>query len=473
MKSRIAFIAFVIGAVLSAAMPASAGVNYNSGACVEFVDTLEPIAVIPVGCELWDCCPGCPGNVINWRIRVSGNALESVVFQFDNLSADAKRFLKIKGKARWEGNALRVGPGETVISGFKYDPRAVPPVATPRLFASKRILSRLRDELAQHAIASRDGQMEVVVEQLMGKYVINEARVHYNVTKCAGPFGNTDHIALENNIGNDDAVVLFDAHPRVGDCIGDGFRRGKEIVFMGDLNPGACKTEAMIFSDDNAMAFITPTWTDSVFDKEPVTLRKILIAPMAVWFVDDDPGIRNRAWWGIAWADYYYNQNNVGISFSPTYTDISTNTNAVSLFDGTCKVSEIKASGFYRPNQLNVYYINNPSFMLRGGNCPSDRNIIFIARTADQGTLAHELGHAFSLTHPNDPPVIAGFGTENIMWAGGTGRTNFTIGQALRMNLNDKSMLNVNHVRLGFVRDCDDRIESDICPKLIVDSTPK
>ena len=59
------------------------------------------------------------------------------------------------------------------------------------------------------------------------------------------------------------------------------------------------------------------------------------------------------------------------------------------------------------------------------------------------------------------------------MWGGGTGRTNFTIGQALRMNLNDKSMLNVNHVRLGFVRDCDDRIESDICPKLIVDSTPK
>jgi hypothetical protein len=473
MKSRIAFIAFVIGAVLSAAIPASAGVDYNSGACVEFADTLEPIAVIPVGCELWDCCPGCPGNFINWRIRVSGVALESVVFQFDNLSADARRFLKIKGKAVWEGNALRVGPGETVVSGFKYDPRAVPPVATPRLFATKRILSRLRNELAQHAIASRDGQMELVVEQLMGKYVINEARVHYNVTKCAGPFGNTDHIALENNIGNDDAVVLFDAHPRSGTCIEDGLRRGKEIIFMGDLNPGACKTEAMIFSDDNAMALITPTWTDSLFDKEPVTLRKILIAPVAVWFVDDDPGIRNRAWWGISWADYYYNQNNVGIAFSPTYTDISTNTNAVQLFDGTCNVSKIKASGFYRPNQLNIYYINSPTMSDRGGNCVSDRNIIFIARTADEGTLAHEIGHAFSLSHPNDAPVIDGFGMENIMYGGGTGRTNFTIGQALRMNLNAKSMLNVNHVRLGFVRDCDDRTESDICPKLIVDSTPK
>jgi len=473
MKSRIAFIALVIGAVISTAVPASAGVNYNSGACVEFADTLEPIAVIPVGCELWDCCPGCPGNFINWRIRVSGDTLESVVFQFDNLSAEAKRFLKIKGKARWEGNALRVEPGETVVSGFKYDPRALPPVATPRLFANKRILSRLRDELAQHAVASRDGQMEVVVEQSMGKYVINEARVHYNVTKCAGPFGNTDHIALANNIGNDDAVVLFDAHPRSGNCIEDVFRRGKEIIFMGDLNPGACKTEAMIFSDDNAMALITPTWTDSLFDKEPVTLGKILIAPVAVWFVDNDPGIRNRAWWGISWADYYYNQNNVGIAFSPTYTDISTNTNAVQLLDGTCNVNMIKASGFYRPNQLNVYYVNSLSLFARGRNCESDPNIIFIARTADEGTLAHEIGHALSLSHPNDSPAIDGIGMENIMYSGATGRTNLTIGQALRMNLNAKSMLNVNHVRLGFVRDCDDRTESGICPKLSVDSTPK
>jgi hypothetical protein len=476
MKSRIAFIAFVIGAVLSAAIPASAGVDYNSGACVEFADTLEPIAVIPVGCELWDCCPGCPGNFINWHIRVSGDALESVVFQFDNLSADAKRFLKIKGKARWEGNALRVGPGETVVSGFKYDPRAVPPVATPRLFATKRILSRLRDELAQHAIASRDGQMEVVVEQLMGKYVINESRVHYNVTKCAGPFGNTDHIALENNIGNDDAVVLFDAHPRSGTCIEDGLRRGKEIIFMGDLNPGACRTEAMIFSDDNAMALITPTWTDSLFDKEPVTLRKILIAPVAVWLVDDDPGTELLAHWGMNAANYYYNFHNVGIAFSPTYTDISTNTKAVQLLDGNCsRVNEIKASSFYRPDQLNVYYVNTLSMSVKGRECwGTEPNIIFIARTSDSETPAHEIGHAFSLNHPNDPPApIPGFGTENIMWSGASGRTNFTIGQALRMNLNAKSMLNVNHVRLGFVRDCDDRTESDICPKLIVDSTPK
>ena len=479
MKFGIAFVALIIAVVFWAVVPASAGVNYSSGACVEFADTLEPITWISVGCETVDCCPGCPGNTINWRIRVSGDALESVVFQFDNLPAGATRSLKIKGRAHWEGNTLRVGPGETIVSGFKYDPRALPAVATPRLFGNKRILSRLRDEVAQNVAASNDrGRMEVVVEQLMGKNVINEARVFYKMVKCPS-FGNTDHVALQNNVGNDNAVVLFDARDRFGNCLDDSFRRGTATVFMGDLHQnGFCNSEVMIFSDDNAMALVRPTfWTDSVFDNLPVTLQPIRVAPIAVWLVDSSSDTQLRAQFGMAAANYFYNFHNVGIAFSPTYTDISSNTSAVNLLDGQCVTDQIKASSFYRPNQLNVYYIDNPGLGDRGVNCfGGEPNIIFINKTAVQETLAHELGHAFSLDHPNYPPAtIDGFAANNIMWSGATGRTNFTIGQAVRMNLNVNSVLNVNKIRIGLVRDppCGDRTVNELCPALIADSTPQ
>jgi hypothetical protein len=265
-------------------------------------------------------------------------------------------------------------------------------------------------------------------------------------------------------------------------CVNDQAYRGTEIVFVGDLRAiGSCNSEAAIFSDDNAMAFMTNvTWTDSIFDKNPVSLQPIRVAPVAVWLANPNatPGALQRAQFELGSANVYYNFHNIGISFNATYTDVSTDANAVQTIGGDCSsVNDIRASNFYRPNQLNVYYIQNPSVTWRGLNCWGDEpNITFINTNPAQETLAHEFGHSFSLDHPNDwSPPIPGFAWNNIMWSGRIGRTDFTLGQAFRMNMNVTSKLNVNGVRTGPVRNppCPDPTVSSLCPRLALDAAPK
>src|SRR5688572_20687449 len=56
---------------------------------------------IPVGCEVVDCCPGCPGmDRINWRIRVEGAPLESLSLKFSRLPKDIAGRLKLGGTAQ-------------------------------------------------------------------------------------------------------------------------------------------------------------------------------------------------------------------------------------------------------------------------------------------------------------------------------------------------------------------------------------
>jgi hypothetical protein len=106
-------IAFVLAVTLPAVLPAPVNtstprINYSSSVCGDFADTVEPPRTwIPVGCESVLCCPGCPDVGLDWKIRVPGEPLENVLLQFDNLSPAAVRKLRINGKARWEGSALR------------------------------------------------------------------------------------------------------------------------------------------------------------------------------------------------------------------------------------------------------------------------------------------------------------------------------------------------------------------------------
>ncbi len=64
----------------------------------------------------------------------------------------------------------------------------------------------------------------------------------------------------------------------------------------------------------------------------------------------------------------------------------------------------------------------------------------------------------------------------NIMWTMPPGRrTDFTLGQGFRVNMNVTSTLNVNGVRTGPVRNppCADATADNLCPKLALDATPK
>src|SRR5262249_50057059 len=91
---------------------------------------------IPVGCEVIDCCPLCPGKLLDWVIRVDGDPFFAAVLFFDNLPSEVAKGLTIEGNAKWVGNPrLEIrGQGVTTIRGLRADPNAMlPAIVSPRM----------------------------------------------------------------------------------------------------------------------------------------------------------------------------------------------------------------------------------------------------------------------------------------------------------------------------------------------------
>jgi hypothetical protein len=129
-------------------------------------------------------------------------------------------------------------------------------------------------------------------------------------------------------------------------------------------------------------------------------------------------------------------------------------------------LNNLQTSNFYQAGRLNVYYVDGAFTAL---NCIYDRNVSVVGTQANNQSLAHEFGHAFSLGHTNN---IASIPNTNVMHGGGAGRTNFTEAQCFRCNVNTTSVLNTNGVRTGPTRNCPDGTSSDRCPDLALDPSP-
>lgn len=436
---------------------------------------------IPVGCEVIDCCPGCPGpGPIDWRIRIKGDPVKSVIFSFENVSPTALEQLKITGDAKWiKPGVLRAGRGEVTVRGFNIPPDSTPPIATPALEVDEVTVRKVMDA---GSVPENAADFDFSVEQFVGRYPVNEFNLKYKLAWC-WPWRycpptlpvTPDRIDLDNNAGNDSAVVLMDARRSFG-CVDDEIWRGNDIIDVGSvLSNGSCNAEVAVFSDDDAMALITPSaaWTDPLGDLHPVNLSPRLQPQANVWLAI--AGTQPRAQAEIFVADLLYNINHAGIGFltNVNYQDVSGNANAVNTIQTaqanyctTAWRTALTGSAWYTANQLNVYYVNQA---FTGLNCTADRNIIVIGTAARPESLSHEFGHGFSLGHTNG---LAAFGGNNIMWGGGTGRTNFTEGQDFRMNVNSGSVLNTNGTRNGPIRNCPDATTSTTCPALALDAVP-
>ena len=75
-------------------------------------------APIPVGCELVDCCPGCPGaGPLEWRINIDAKVLTGAELRFEGLAPGALKQLKLSGNARLKGDRVVLGTGASRIGG--------------------------------------------------------------------------------------------------------------------------------------------------------------------------------------------------------------------------------------------------------------------------------------------------------------------------------------------------------------------
>lgn len=263
---------------------------------------------------------------------------------------------------------------------------------------------------------------------------------------------------------------------------------GPVDISIGNMTPGPCRSEIATFAIDHAMRLVAPrpvtTRAGDVVPvdtpprlKVPLTIR-ILQTPFMDW--------RQKAAEEIAHASFLYNVNAGGVMFSPiNFVDMTTTAGASAvLFNDCFNVSSFTSLGF-TGGRLNVYYTNQlGTTTARGHYCRDDNpNVILIPTTfAELDTLAHELGHGFSLDHTNAidpmtglslPTPRPGLAPDNLMLTKVSNRSTLTNGQVFRANTNSNSMLNKNRVRSGSTRACPDTVASDSCPALALDLVPK
>lgn len=408
---------------------------------------------VPVGCEAVDCCPGCPGvlDKLNWRIRVIGAPLESVALSFKQLPKSVAASLELGGTARGTAEKMLIGNGEGFIAGLPVETGGRAPVAQLAVSLDKSWVQGQAVKAAKqdvHATTGAAGDRDtgyVIIEQFLGKYRVNEFKVKYQFQFC--PNFAKDRIVLHDNTGGDNASVYVDAN-RASGCVSDESRRGSGVIPMGDvLANGSCRSEAVVFSDDDAMQLIegVGAWTNLSGDTLDINLSPRLMAPVSVWIAR--PGGIQTAMDDVDHTNLLFNSNNSGIGFTPAYHDVSTDAAAMAIIGTTCASdpSGIQASAFYTPGQLNVYYVTGT---FTGCTPDADYNVVSIGTTSNNQTMAHEFGHSMGLGHTN------GSSNDNIMIGGGQNRTHFYDGQSFRMNAHCGSSLNKNGVRVGPMRQC-------------------
>lgn len=464
--------------------------------CLADVPRFDAQRPIPIGCEVIDCCPGCPGSgPIELRVNVDSRILAGAELTFEGLGAEELRRVRVAGKARPRGERVRLAAGASRVQGLVYDPSRKAPVA------------RLRPILrpgAQTASSIRG----ITLAQYLGPSLVNQFDWRFDIRPCFKPPPPTarprDRLRIVGIAPGDEVVVMMDARTSRG-CEDGAPASMKERIFRSSgttafvhniMAPGsACNSEIAVFSKKHAMALVPGTWTNTLGEERTVELQPPVEIAVNIWVIDDQA--HDRADTEMNKASALYTDNMVGVVFKTTIRKLSASTtpdalavvNAGTNDSGTeCHVTQLRTTDLYTPNTLNVYYVNKA---FRGRNCAiqqvpnlcttssaqwpaADANVIFIGDGGSSTTLAHEIGHAFGLR----PAECAGhtdatFGDGNIMRAGGGDERNaFTLGQVFRMNTHDDewggSMLVANGVPGRAKRACLPNAWDARCPALKV-----
>jgi hypothetical protein len=194
-------------------------------------------------------------------------------------------------------------------------------------------------------------------------------------------------------------------------------------------------------------------------------------------------------------ASALFKKNRVGLSFRTVDSAVLKpgDPRRGTIGDGCAHATNLKAAGppLYRKTKLNVYFVpavrleqTDPPNVWRGYTCYESgaQNIVYVSLSfGAPTTLAHEIGHALSLTFANGHTgtgtwmIIPGFTKQNLMWTGlstdaSAAQDRFSLGQAYRMNVNQNSWINVGGVRPPPTILCqNNHTDAKPCPLLALD----
>jgi hypothetical protein len=228
--------------------------------------------------------------------------------------------------------------------------------------------------------------------------------------------------------------------------------------------------ETVVFSEENAIGWVFPAtnWTDAIGDVQKIKLMPLAQNPITVWILK---GTSLKVDTDVKRARTLYSSSKCGIGMAPVAIHDATNNPASPglINTGCASATDLRSKIGFTPGQLNVYYldrIDGPTSNLFGfwcgANTISNANTILISATlSDSEALAHELGHAFSLEHPDTVPAMP---SNNLMFSSAPfgSRNNITTGQCFRSNAGDLSAVNTNGVRTCETPPCPTRT----CPPL-------
>jgi hypothetical protein len=253
-----------------------------------------------------------------------------------------------------------------------------------------------------------------------------------------------------------------------------------------------CPSEVAVFAQGNAMGLedAVSIFTDKS-DVVDVPLSPPNSVPVNIFVMPDPWGTvaarEARAGSDVTFATQAWDDENMcGITYSAVGTiyDATVVPIPVGLPDASCEgnVAPFKALaasvlaklGRTPPSSVvNVFYtVRDPD--IQGETCSDGLSaVIIISSWEGPETLAHELGHALSLCHPNDPTCYSGspaIPADNLMNSPSAQATKLTTAQCFRANVNENSVLNQLSIRTGATRCCADAASDAasplICPPL-------
>jgi hypothetical protein len=487
--------------------------------CVAETDLLpSPTPPIPVGCELIDCCPGCPAvRSLDWRITTKTNILDGAQLRFEGPAPEVKE-LKIEGNAKVQGERIVLSRGSATIKGVPVSTTGKPLVGLLSPIVSKDAARRLSRGSDSGSVID-----ELTVEQLIGSIPVNTFRWRLVLSQCPAPrpvamaaTQSSDKLRVQGIPAGESVTVLMDARTRSNTCTNDQvWNTAGETPFQNLRASGNCNSEVAVFGPHTAMLLESPvtTWTNNVGDIHTTPpLSAPTNVPVNVWIANSDLTCNTSSTPAehLANAGVLYTNNKVGVVFQPVCRDVTSDATAMAAIAsgiGTpdaigavacANLAAVQASGKYTPDQLNVYYVKKD---FPGRNCAihttpdvtttaGDGNIAYIGsgpgNPPNLATLAHEIGHAFGLRPADNGPTwqggghvnpnghaLPGFNDTNIMWGGGPPtRSRFSLGQAFRMNTHSDqwggSMLVKNNPTRPR-RQCDPLWTNTNCPALRVE----
>lgn len=281
-----------------------------------------------------------------------------------------------------------------------------------------------------------------------------------NKPSSATLMSEDDSVELVSKSGSGQATLLVDG--RRSSCVNDDVVHGSGQIPIKNLrSPSSCNSEVAVFASDNESKLLSPGWTDGG-DGVKVNMAPALSIPLAIWVMySSEPNFLTLQYavsLDVLRATQLYDDEQCGVVFTAAQTDIHDVRQGnfpASLVDADCtqSLAAFKAVGDdSAKGKLNVYYIKTAAGNLGSACVDGTSNVILIADLRNNEVLAHELGHALSLGHPNDLTDHQGVSADNMMMSPQSTPGSLTLGQCFRANFDNGSLLVRGGIRTG--RDC-------------------